>query len=355
MTSPILELRAVTKRFGDFVAVDSLDLSLAPGEFLTLLGASGSGKTTTLRMIAGFEHPEAGEILMDGRPITALPPYQRDLNTVFQQYALFPHMTVRENVGYGLRMRRTSREEIASRVAAALEMVQLGHLGDRAPRQLSGGQQQRVALARALVNRPRVLLLDEPLGALDLKLRKEMQLELKHLNRKLGITFLYVTHDQEEALTMSDRIALMRNGRIEQLDPPQAMYDRPASRYVADFIGETNLLGGSAARRLGDSARLTIAGHEFDAPAASGVQDGEPAWLALRPEYLRPAGDGTPGPRLSVTVLEAIFTGQVTRVYTTLEDRTPLVMHWPAGEALPASGTTLTVTWSRERGICVAE
>jgi spermidine/putrescine transport system ATP-binding protein len=355
MTSPILELHDVTKRFGEFVAVDSLNLSVAPGEFLTLLGASGSGKTTTLRMIAGFEHPEAGAILMDGRPITALPPYQRDLNTVFQQYALFPHMTVRENVGYGLRMRKTPRAEIASRVAAALEMVQLAHLADRTPRQLSGGQQQRVALARALVNRPRVLLLDEPLGALDLKLRKEMQLELKHLNRQLGITFLYVTHDQEEALTMSDRIALMRNGRIEQLDPPQAMYDRPASRYVADFIGETNLLGGAAARRQGDSARLAIAGREFEATAAAGVRDGQPAWLALRPEYLRPIRDGSPGPRLAVTVVEAIFTGQVTRVYTTLEDRTPLVMHWPAGEPPPAAGTALTVTWPSERGICVAE
>jgi spermidine/putrescine transport system ATP-binding protein len=244
MTEPLLDLQRVTKRFGAFTAVDDVSLAVAPGEFLTLLGASGSGKTTTLRMIAGFEHPEAGEILMDGQPITGLPPYRRDLNTVFQQYALFPHMTVRENVGYGLRMRNTARAEIADRVRKALDMVQLGALAERTPRQLSGGQQQRVALARALVNRPRVLLLDEPLGALDLKLRKEMQLELKHLNRQLGITFLYVTHDQEEALTMSDRVALMRRGRIEQLDTPRLMYERPVSKYVADFIGETNLLGG---------------------------------------------------------------------------------------------------------------
>jgi spermidine/putrescine transport system ATP-binding protein len=355
LTPPILELRGVTKRFGDFVAVDSLDLSVAPGEFLTLLGASGSGKTTTLRMIAGFEHPNAGEILMDGKAITALPPYHRDLNTVFQQYALFPHMTVQENVGYGLRMRKTPRAEGIDRVRQALDMVQLEHLAQRTPRQLSGGQQQRVALARALVNRPRVLLLDEPLGALDLKLRKEMQLELKHLNRQLGITFLYVTHDQEEALTMSDRIALMRNGRIEQLDAPQVMYERPASKYVADFIGETNLLGGSAARRLGDLARLVVAGQEFEAPATPTLRDGQPAWLALRPEYLRQADAGAGGPQLAVTVIEAVFTGQVTRLYTRLADGTPLVMHWPATEAVPAPGAALTVTWPAKRGLCVGE
>jgi spermidine/putrescine transport system ATP-binding protein len=350
---PILELQHVTKRFGDFVAVDTVDLSVMPGEFLTLLGASGSGKTTTLRMIAGFEHPNAGEILMDGSPITALPPYRRDLNTVFQQYALFPHMTVRENVGYGLRMRKTPRAERTERVRQALDMVQLSALTERLPRQLSGGQQQRVALARALVNRPRVLLLDEPLGALDLKLRKEMQLELRHLNRQLGITFLYVTHDQEEALTMSDRIALMRSGRIEQLDAPHAIYERPTSRYVADFIGETNLLGGSAARRLGDSARLLVAGREIEAPAAATLRDGQPGWLALRPEYLRPSGGA--GPELAVTVVEAVFTGQVTRLYTRLADGTPLVMHWPATEPVPAPGSALSVTWPAERGLCVGE
>ena len=207
---PILELRRVSKRFGEFLAVDDFSLEIASGEFLTLLGASGSGKTTTLRMIAGFEQPTAGEIHMAGRPIAGLPPFKRDVNTVFQHYALFPHMSVRENIGYGLRMRGVPQAEREQRIAAALEMVKLEQLGGRAPRQLSGGQQQRVALARALVNRPKVLLLDEPLGALDLKLRKEMQLELKHLQTHLGITFIYVTHDQEEALIMSDRVALMR-------------------------------------------------------------------------------------------------------------------------------------------------
>ncbi len=335
---PILELRAVTKRFGDFVAVDSLDLTVAQGEFLTLLGASGSGKTTTLRMIAGFEHPTSGDIRMEGTPITGLPPNQRDLNTVFQQYALFPHMSVRDNVGYGLRMRKVAKPDITERVTQALEMVQLGHLGDRAPRQLSGGQQQRVALARALVNRPRVLLLDEPLGALDLKLRKEMQLELKHLNQQLGITFIYVTHDQEEALTMSDRIVLMRNGKIAQLDSPQAMYERPASKYVADFIGETNLLTGPAV----------------------GLSPGQ--WLAIRPEYVEPTGAAVTsgagihgGPLLQVTVKEAIFSGAITRVHTTLADGQSLVLHWPATERIPAAGASLTVSWPAERGVMVGE
>jgi ABC-type Fe3+/spermidine/putrescine transport system ATPase subunit len=217
----LLELRRLSKRFGTFAAVDDISLEIGSGEFLTFLGASGSGKTTTLRMIAGFESPSAGEILMGGAAITALPPFKRDINTVFQHYALFPHMSVRENVGYGLRMRGVPATERARQVTQALQMVQLAELGDRSPRQLSGGQQQRVALARALVNRPRVLLLDEPLGALYLKLRKEMQLELKRLQTQLGITFVYVTHDQEEALTMSDRIALMRQGRIEQLGGPR--------------------------------------------------------------------------------------------------------------------------------------
>ena len=355
MTPPILELQAVTKRFGDFLAVDDVSLTLAQGEFITLLGASGSGKTTTLRMIAGFEHPDAGEILMDGAPLTGLPPNRRDLNTVFQQYALFPHFTVRHNVGYGLRMRGTPAAELAQRVDQALDMVQLAGLAGRFPRQLSGGQQQRVALARALVNRPKLLLLDEPLGALDLKLRKEMQLELKHLNRQLGLTFLYVTHDQEEALTMSDRIALMRGGRIEQLSGPQQMYQQPVSRYVADFIGETNLLGGGPARRLGNSARLAIAGVELEAPAADSVREGSPAWLAVRPEFIRPAAPGTSAPRLRATVVEAIFTGQVTRVFARLADGGNLTMHWPAADQVPTPGTLLDLTWPPERGLCVGE
>ena len=352
---PILELQHLTKRFDSFTAVDNVSLAIAPGEFLTLLGASGSGKTTTLRMIAGFERPTSGEILMEGAPVSALPAFKRDINTVFQHYALFPHMSVRDNVGYGLRMRRVPKPEIADRVEKALQMVQLSQLGERAPRQLSGGQQQRVALARALVNRPRVLLLDEPLGALDLKLRKEMQLELKQLNKRLGITFVYVTHDQEEALTMSDRIALMRNGRIEQLSGVREMYDEPVSRYVADFIGETNLLEGTARRLGGSAARFTMAGRDYDAIPSPTWEDGKPAWLAIRPEHIRPVSDGEGGNRLRVTVTDAVFTGVITRVHATVEGGGHLVMHWPGEQPVPEPGSVLNVAWPTDRGRCVGE
>jgi spermidine/putrescine transport system ATP-binding protein len=358
MTPPILELRNLTKRFGSGApAVDAVSLDVAPGEFLTLLGASGSGKTTTLRMIAGFEHPTGGEILMDGQPLTLLPPFKRQLNTVFQQYALFPHMSVRDNVGYGLRMRKVARAEIAERVRLALDMVQLGHLGERAPRQLSGGQQQRVALARALVNRPRVLLLDEPLGALDLKLRKEMQLELKHLNRRLGITFLYVTHDQEEALTMSDRIALMQNGRIEQLSGPREMYEQPVSRYVADFIGETNLLQGTVAdrRTAGQAVSVMVAGVGLSALTHQSVEKGARTFLAIRPEHIRPAGEGDGPNRLPVTVRDVVFTGVVTRVHAVIDGGGALVLHWPGESSIPEFGTRLIVTWNPERASCVGD
>src|SRR5580765_8068335 len=283
---PILELRRLTKRFGDFAAVDELSLEIAAGEFLTLLGASGSGKTTTLRMTAGFEPPTSGDILMAGQPIAALPPFKRDINTVFQHYALFPHMSVRDNIAYGLRMRGVPAAQREERVSRSLEMVKLEQLGARSPRQLSGGQQQRVALARALVNRPRVLLLDEPLGALDLKLRKEMQLELKHLQTGLGITFVYVTHDQEEALTMSDRIVLMRQGRVAQIGTPRDLYDRPASRYVADFIGETNLLGGTVVESRNGEATLRIGVDVLRGVSDGVLEAGREAWLAVRPEAI---------------------------------------------------------------------
>jgi spermidine/putrescine transport system ATP-binding protein len=355
VTAPLLDLRHLTKSFGDFKAVDDLSLSVAPGEFLTFLGASGSGKTTTLRMIAGFELPTGGEILMEGAPITLLPPFKRDINTVFQSYALFPHMSVRDNVGYGLRMRKVPTAERTTRVAQALEMVQLAHLAERAPRQLSGGQQQRVALARALVNRPRVLLLDEPLGALDLKLRKEMQLELKQLNRKLGITFIYVTHDQEEALTMSDRIALMRNGRIEQLSPPQGMYDQPVSRYVADFIGESNLLRATVREIAGADVVVTAGGGTVRARASRPWKVGEEGWLAIRPEFVRPA-QGADGPNLLTgTATDTVYSGSVTRQYLALPDGGRLVFHLAAGAAPPAEGGSVQVTWPVDRGNLVGD
>jgi spermidine/putrescine transport system ATP-binding protein len=353
----MLELRNLTKRFGAFVAVDDLSLTIASGEFLTLLGASGSGKTTTLRMIAGFEPPTSGEILMGGSSITRLPPYRRDINTVFQQYALFPHMSVRQNIEYGLRMKGVRGQDRAVRVTEALEMVQLAQLGARAPRQLSGGQQQRVALARALVNRPRVLLLDEPLGALDLKLRKEMQLELKHLQTTLGITFVYVTHDQEEALTMSDRIVLMRQGRIAQVGTPRDLYDRPASRYVADFIGETNLMEGTVvaggrgeqALKVGDDI---VRGHS-DAPLVAG----NPAWLAVRPEAITvvSAGSGAPGTNVvTATVREAVYAGSLVRVHAALAGGQAIVAHIESGTDIEI-GAAVRLAWPADRGRFVPE
>ncbi|HSE55479.1 MAG TPA: ABC transporter ATP-binding protein [Nocardioidaceae bacterium] len=248
--SPAISLRGLTKTFGSVVAVDGIDLDIADGEFFSMLGPSGSGKTTVLRMVAGFETPSAGSITLGGADVTGEPPFARDVNTVFQDYALFPHMSVLDNVEYGLRVKRVHRADRRTRALDALRTVRLEGYGDRRPHELSGGQRQRVALARALVNRPKVLLLDEPLGALDLKLRREMQIELKALQREVGITFVFVTHDQEEALTMSDRIAVFNAGRIEQVATPIELYERPATGFVAGFVGTSNLIEGEAARRL---------------------------------------------------------------------------------------------------------
>jgi putative spermidine/putrescine transport system ATP-binding protein len=255
-----LALRALVKRYPNFVAVDGIDLDLAPGEFVTLLGPSGSGKTTTLMMIAGFTPPSAGDILLDGRSVTALAPERRNIGVVFQNYALFPHMTVQENIGFPLRMRNQPKAAIASKVANALRLVQLENLGERLPRQLSGGQQQRIALARALVFDPDLLLMDEPLGALDKNLREQMQFELKRLHAELGVTILYVTHDQEEALTMSDRIALMNKGSIVQVGTSEDLYERPANRFVAAFIGESNVIEG---RVVEDGVFVATSGARF--------------------------------------------------------------------------------------------
>jgi putative spermidine/putrescine transport system ATP-binding protein len=240
--APDIRLHGLVKRYGELAAVDGIDLDVRRGEFFTFLGPSGSGKTTTLRLIAGFERPDAGSVELRGADVSALPPFDRDVNTVFQDYALFPHMTVAENVEYGLRIRKVPRDERRTRVAEALEMVRLPDLGGRRPGQLSGGQRQRVALARAIVCRPQVLLLDEPLGALDLKLRQEMQVELKRIQSEVGITFLYVTHDQEEALTMSDRLAVFNRGRIEQVGAPAEVYEQPGSEFIAGFVGVSNIL-----------------------------------------------------------------------------------------------------------------
>ncbi len=284
-----VELRRVTKKFltpegGSVVAVDDVTLEIRHGEFASLLGPSGCGKTTSLRLVAGFEQPTSGEIVIDGQIMGMTPPFQRPVNTVFQSYALFPHMTVQENVAFGLQMKHVPQPTIRKRVAEALSMVRLPGMEKRYPKQLSGGQQQRVALARALVNRPKVLLLDEPLGALDLKLRKEMQLELKTLQREVGITFIYVTHDQEEALTMSDRIAVMNAGRTLQVGMPSAIYEHPKSRFVADFIGETNFLEGKVVEVRGQQAVVECSGLNVLAETDQAPVVGTKATVAVRPE-----------------------------------------------------------------------
>jgi spermidine/putrescine transport system ATP-binding protein len=298
-SAPDVRIDHVTKRFGDVVAVDALDLLVARGAFYSFLGPSGCGKTTTLRMIAGFEQPTSGEIYLAGEPVAGVPPYHRNVNTVFQHYALFPHMDVARNVGYGLRQKHTSKADEARRVGEALELVRLGGYERRRTWELSGGQQQRVALARALVNHPTVLLLDEPLGALDLKLRKEMQLELKALQREVGITFVYVTHDQEEALTMSDVIVVMQHGRVQQQGGPAELYERPVNRFVANFIGVSNSIEGTlrehdtaTGRGVVESDRgLRLTGVITDPDAAPAT--GQKVVVAVRPERLRvePVGE----------------------------------------------------------------
>jgi len=273
-TTPDVRLAGVRKAYGDVVAVDRVDLDIAPGEFFTLLGPSGSGKTTTLRLIAGFERPDEGRIELHGRDVTRVAPYERDVNTVFQDYALFPHMTVADNVGYGLRVKGVGRRERADRVQEALQLVRLPGVGKRKPIQLSGGQRQRIALARSLVNRPRVLLLDEPLGALDLKLRQEMQVELKRIQQEVGLTFVYVTHDQEEALTMSERLAVFNEGRIEQIGPPAEVYERPATEFVAGFIGVSNVLERNGKRFTVRPEKIRMLDLGDDASSGDTVESG---------------------------------------------------------------------------------
>jgi putative spermidine/putrescine transport system ATP-binding protein len=324
----------VVKRFGDVVAVDGVSLDVRPGEFFSLLGPSGSGKTTCLRMIAGFEQPTSGRILLDGRDVSDLPPFGRDVNTVFQDYALFPHMTVGQNVGYGLMVRKLPASERAGRVADALEMVRLGHLGDRKPGQLSGGQRQRVALARSLVMRPKVLLLDEPLGALDLKLRQAMQIELKEIQQEVSLTFLYVTHDQEEALTMSDRLAVFNQGRIEQVGSPAEVYERPATAFVAGFIGVSNVLEGDVA------ARITGSDHAFTV---------RPEKIAIVPQE---TGPDEKHHTTTGRVREVVYLGAVTRYIVELEGGGELVvmqqnLTTSSMEALQVRGKAVGLRWDR--------
>lgn len=336
----------VTKRYGDQIAVDDLSLTIQPGEFISLLGPSGCGKTTTLRMIAGFEHPDSGDIRISGRSVLSAPPYRRDVNTVFQAYALFPHLSVAENVAYGLQQRRTPKAEVRQRVTDALDMVQMRRFADRKPTQLSGGQQQRIALARALVNRPAVLLLDEPLGALDRQLREEMQLELKLLQSKLGITFVFVTHDQGEALSMSDRIAIMRAGRIEQLADADTVYARPASAYVAAFVGQQNFFRGEVAE-AGAAVRSAHAVVQGTEPSLGGIAQGE---AAVRPEYIRIEKDSGAAAAVNTASGELIgvsHLGDTMQYLVRLGDDQSLIVRRPTPDA-PALqiGDAVVCTWS---------
>jgi putative spermidine/putrescine transport system ATP-binding protein len=327
-------VKGLRKTYGSVVAVDSIDLEIGRGEFFTMLGPSGSGKTTTLRMIAGFEVPDEGTILLGGKDVARLPPYDRPVNTVFQDYALFPHMSVQDNVEYGLRVRKVARDERRDRARSALALVRLDGYGDRKPAQLSGGQRQRVALARAIVNRPQVLLLDEPLGALDLKLRQEMQIELKRIQQEVGITFIYVTHDQEEALTMSDRLAVFNKGRIEQVGPPAAVYEHPRSEFIAGFVGTSNVIDR-------DGRRVTV-----------------------RPEKIRIlAADEAPGQgaRIEDGVVTAVhYIGPVTRYHVSLERGGTLQvlaqnLEETSTEVAAATGRQVRLQWRPEQESSIHE
>jgi putative spermidine/putrescine transport system ATP-binding protein len=327
-------VKGLRKAYGAVVAVDSIDLEIRRGEFFTMLGPSGSGKTTTLRMIAGFEVPDEGTILLAGRDVARLPPYDRPVNTVFQDYALFPHMTIQDNVEYGLRVKKVGRDDRRERARAALELVRLDGYGERKPAQLSGGQRQRVALARAIVNRPQVLLLDEPLGALDLKLRQEMQIELKRIQQEVGITFIYVTHDQEEALTMSDRLAVFNRGRIEQVGPPAEVYEHPRSEFIAGFVGTSNVI----------------------------VQDGRR--VTVRPEKIRILGEGeapAQGARVAAGVVAAVnYIGPVTRYHVELDQGDTLQvlaqnLEETSTEVAAATGRRVRLQWRPEQEASINE
>ncbi len=317
-----IRLEDVTKRFGEHAAVDDVSLEIKKGEFFSMLGPSGCGKTTTLRMIAGFEQPSDGQILLEGEPVDDVPPYRRNVNTVFQSYALFEHLNVEENVAFGLKRKKVPKDEIARRVNEALELVGLEHRAQARPNELSGGMQQRVALARALVNRPAVLLLDEPLGALDLKLRRQMQLELKDIQREVGITFVYVTHDQEEALAMSDRIAVMQDGKVVQCGVPEDVYEHPAEAFVAGFIGISNLMEGIVDGK--DKVKLA-SGQKVSAPLPDGCDRGETVQLSVRPEKI--ALDELEGGmvRIDGTIEQRVYQGVNTQVTVSLGDGARLV------------------------------
>jgi putative spermidine/putrescine transport system ATP-binding protein len=357
MTEPIVRFVGIGKTYDGIVSVvDRLDLDIERGEFLTLLGPSGSGKTTTLMMLAGFEAPTAGEIRLDGKPLAHLPPYKRQIGMVFQNYALFPHMSVAENIAFPLSVRGIGREETQRRVERALGMVQLAGFGARRPAQLSGGQQQRVAVARALVFEPKLVLMDEPLGALDKQLREQMQLEIRRLHQRLGVTMVYVTHDQHEALTMSDRIAVFHRGRIQQLDAPEAIYERPANAFVARFIGENNRFDGRLEAIAGTRCTVRIAGDAcIDGALAEPLSAGSAVTVSLRPERVQIAASGHTidrvlGRHLTGTLREVIYLGDHVRARVALPGNDDFTVKRPIDEAhrLPAIGDAVELAWAPE-------
>lgn len=352
MNNPIISLEGVEKRFGSNLVVKKMNLEIAEGEFLTLLGPSGCGKTTTLRMIAGFEEASAGVIKVEGERIEDKEPFQRNVNTVFQNYALFPHMTVFNNVAYGLTIRKVPKPEIQERVMEMLRLVQLEGFEKRKPDELSGGQKQRVAIARALVNRPKVLLLDEPLGALDLKLRKQMQIELKRLQKKLGITFIYVTHDQEEALTMSDRIAVMHDGVLEQLDVPMEIYEHPKTKFVAGFIGESNIFDGKVTDKKDnvltvqtEAGMMQVCGADFEV--------GEEMHVAIRPEYMDVSKTPVEGFDLPGTVKDFIYQGTVVKTALDIKNGQEIKYSRFEQDTDIAEGNQVYVFWRPEKAVAI--
>ena len=356
LSAPVIEIDHVVKRFGEFVAVDDVDFSIGQGEFFSMLGPSGCGKTTTLRMIAGFEQPTSGAVRLDGVDVSKVPPNKRDVNTVFQQYALFPHMNVFDNVAFGPQSQKVDKVTIKKRVTEMLEVVRLTEFANRRPAQLSGGQQQRVALARALVNLPKALLLDEPLGALDLKLRHAMQFELKRIQREVGITFVYVTHDQEEALTMSDRIAVMSDGRVEQIGTPAEIYDNPASVFVAGFIGQANLWPATVTEHATGTTRVTALGGASLCGSCgdSTLTLGSEVTLMVRPERIsisltqptpQPGGDQP----VNATVSDLAFQGPIVRLALETADGSPIIANVDPDADLPLlrPGDNVWASWTQ--------
>ena len=352
MGEVLLELKDIKKKFDGVGVLEGINLSIERGEFITFLGSSGCGKTTTLRIIAGLETPDSGRVILEGRDVTDLPPHKRDVNTVFQNYAMFPHMTVGENVGYGLKIRKVPKDQIRKKVKEMLELVQLSGYEKRKPGELSGGQKQRVAIARALANNPKILLLDEPLGALDLQLRRAMQLELKRLQKKLGVTFIYITHDQEEAINMSDRIVVMNNGVFEQIGTPDEIYNRPRTSYVATFVGNANILSGTVDRVVEDKILIEACGGKVLVDRrGETVEPGESVTMAVRSENIQIDDDCGCG--LEATVAEKSFAGGLLRMVLQLPDGRQIVASRYGIDANVAVGQKICYRWDSDQAVLV--